>query len=200
MGRLEVELCGQRLDNPIIPASGTFGYGREFAELYDLNILGSISIKGTTENPRFGNPTPRIAECSAGMLNSVGLQNPGIDKVIEDELPNLSKLFRKKVIANISGFSEEEYVRCCEKISECENVGIIEVNISCPNVKCGGMSFGTSAGECGKNHKGGKARYKKTGIYEAFAERYGYNRNCARMRKRRCGRNQHGEHIHGNED
>lgn len=145
MGRLEVELCGQRLDNPIIPASGTFGYGREFAELYDLNILGSISIKGTTENPRFGNPTPRIAECSAGMLNSVGLQNPGIDKVIEDELPNLSKLFRKKVIANISGFSEEEYVRCCEKISECENVGIIEVNISCPNVKCGGMSFGTSA-------------------------------------------------------
>lgn len=150
MGRLEVELCGQRLDNPIIPASGTFGYGREFAELYDLNILGSISIKGTTENPRFGNPTPRIAECSAGMLNSVGLQNPGIDKVIEDELPNLSKLFRKKVIANISGFSEEEYVRCCKRISECENVGIIEVNISCPNVKCGGMSFGTSADNAAK--------------------------------------------------
>lgn len=150
MGRLEVELCGQRLDNPIIPASGTFGYGREFAELYDLNILGSISIKGTTENPRFGNPTPRIAECSAGMLNSVGLQNPGIDKMIEDELPNLSKLFRKKVIANISGFSEEEYVSCCERISECENVGIIEVNISCPNVKCGGMSFGTSADNAAK--------------------------------------------------
>lgn len=150
MGRLEVELCGQRLDNPIIPASGTFGYGREFAELYDLNILGSISIKGTTENPRFGNPTPRIAECSAGMLNSVGLQNPGIDKVIEEELPNLSKLFRKKVIANISGFSEEEYVSCCKKISECENVGIIEVNISCPNVKCGGMSFGTSAENAAK--------------------------------------------------
>lgn len=150
MGRLEVELCGLKLDNPIIPASGTFGYGREFSELYDLNILGSISIKGTTRAARFGNPTPRIAECSAGMLNSVGLQNPGIDKVVNEELPELSQLFQKKVVANISGFSEEEYVYCCERISECESVGIIEVNISCPNVKCGGMSFGTSAENAAK--------------------------------------------------
>lgn len=139
-----VNLSGIRLDNPIIPASGTFGYGYEFAELYDINILGSFSFKGTTKEPRFGNPTPRIAECSAGMINSVGLQNPGIDKVITQELPRLERVFKKPVIANISGFSTEEYAYCAEKIDQCPQVGIIEVNVSCPNVHNGGMSFGTS--------------------------------------------------------
>ncbi|NCB42549.1 MAG: dihydroorotate dehydrogenase [Clostridia bacterium] len=141
---ISVNLAGMALDNPVLAASGTFGYGREFADFYDINILGSFSFKGTTQYPRFGNPTPRIAECEAGMLNSVGLQNPGIDAVINDELPALNKVFKKKVIANISGFSLEEYVYCCEKISECEQVGIIEVNVSCPNVHDGGMTFGTS--------------------------------------------------------
>lgn len=145
MGKMSVNLCGLELDNPIIPASGTFGYGHEFAQLYDLNILGSISVKGTTKNPRFGNPTPRIAECPGGMLNSVGLQNPGIDAVINKELPELNKVFSKKVIANIGGFSEEEYVYSCKMADESSSVGIIEVNISCPNVESGGMSFGTSA-------------------------------------------------------
>ena len=145
MGKISVNLCGLKLDNPIIPASGTFGYGHEFAQLYDLNILGSISVKGTTKNPRFGNPTPRIAECFGGMLNSVGLQNPGIDAVINKELPELNKVFSKKVIANIGGFSEEEYVYSCKMADESPSVGIIEVNISCPNVESGGMSFGTSA-------------------------------------------------------
>lgn len=138
-----VELCGLRLDNPVIPASGTFGFGYEFAELYDINILGSFSFKGTTKEPRFGNPTPRIAECTRGLINSVGLQNPGIDKVISEELPKLKKCFSKKVIANISGFSVDEYVYCCQRIDEEDQVGIIEVNISCPNVHNGGMSFGT---------------------------------------------------------
>ncbi len=145
MGKMSVNLCGLKLDNPIIPASGTFGYGHEFAQLYDLNILGSISVKGTTKNPRFGNPTPRIAECFGGMLNSVGLQNPGIEAVINKELPELNKVFSKKVIANIGGFSEEEYVYSCKMADESPSVGIIEVNISCPNVESGGMSFGTSA-------------------------------------------------------
>ena len=132
-----------KLDNPVIPASGTFGYGYEFAELYDINLLGSFSFKGTTKEPRFGNPTPRIAECSAGMINSVGLQNPGIEKVISEELPKLKKVFGKPVIANISGFSEEEYVYCCKKIDAEEQVGLIEVNISCPNIHGGGAAFGT---------------------------------------------------------
>ena len=140
---LTVKLGDLTLDNPVIPASGTFGYGYEFAELYDINILGSLSFKGTTKDPRFGNPTPRIAETPAGMLNSVGLQNPGMDKVISEELPKLRRCFRKPVIANISGFSIEEYVYCCEKISKEPQVEIIEVNISCPNVHNGGMSFGT---------------------------------------------------------
>ncbi len=144
MVNTKVNLCGLMLDNPIIPASGTFGFGYEYSELYAINILGSFSFKGTTKEPRFGNPTPRIAECSAGMLNSVGLQNPGIDKVISEELPKMKKCFSKKVIANISGFSLEEYVYCCERINACDEVGIIEVNISCPNVHGGGMSFGTS--------------------------------------------------------
>ena len=139
-----VELCGLRLDNPVVPASGTFGYGYEFKDFYDINILGSFSFKGTTREPRFGNPTPRIAECTAGMINSVGLQNPGIDAVIRHELPRLRHFFRKPVIANISGFSVEEYAYCCERIDKQEQVGIIEVNVSCPNVRHGGMSFGNS--------------------------------------------------------
>lgn len=144
MADTKVNLSGLVLDNPIIPASGTFGFGYEFADIYDINILGSISLKGTTKEPRFGNPTPRIAECTEGLINSVGLQNPGIDKVISEELLKLSKCFYKPAIANISGFSVDEYVHCCEKIDACEQIGIIEVNISCPNVHNGGMSFGTS--------------------------------------------------------
>ncbi len=144
MVNTEVSLSGLTLSNPVIPASGTFGFGYEFAELYDINILGSFSFKGTTKEPRFGNPTPRIAECTSGMINSVGLQNPGIDKVISDELPKLIKCFDKPVIANISGFSVDEYAYCCEKIDKQAQVGLIEVNISCPNVHNGGMSFGTS--------------------------------------------------------
>ncbi len=142
---LTVELAGLRLDNPIIPASGTFGFGAEFAKWYDLNILGSISVKGTTLEPRFGNPTPRIAECPSGLINSVGLQNPGIHHVVSHELPELGKRFHKPVIANISGFSIDEFRECCRLINEVENVGLIEVNISCPNVHNGGMAFGTSA-------------------------------------------------------
>lgn len=145
MVNTKVILSGLELDNPVIPASGTFGYGYEFAELYDINMLGSFSFKGTTKEPRFGNPTPRIAECPRGMINSVGLQNPGIDKVISDELPKLKKCFNKKVVANISGFSVDEYAYCCERIDKEEQVGIIEVNVSCPNVHNGGMAFGTSA-------------------------------------------------------
>ncbi|HHT65972.1 MAG: dihydroorotate dehydrogenase [Caldicoprobacterales bacterium] len=139
-----INLSGLHLSNPIIPASGTFGFGYEFAEIYDINILGSFSFKGTTKEPRFGNAAPRIAETHAGMLNAIGLQNPGIDKVISEELPKLKQVFSKPVIANISGFSLEEYAYCCEKIDKEEQVGIIEVNISCPNVHEGGMSFGTS--------------------------------------------------------
>ena len=144
MKNTTVNLCGMKLDNPIIPASGTFGYGYEFAELYDINILGSFSFKGTTKDKRFGNPTPRIAECERGIINSVGLQNPGIESVINEELPRLKKCFNKKVIANISGFSIDEYAYCCERIDKEEQVGIIEVNISCPNVSGGGHSFGMS--------------------------------------------------------
>lgn len=144
MVNTKVTISGITLDNPVIPASGTFGYGYEFAELYDINLLGSFSFKGTTKEPRFGNPTPRIAECTAGLINSVGLQNPGIDKVIAEELPKLRQCFHKPVIANISGFSIEEYAYCCERIDKEEQVGIIEVNVSCPNVHHGGMSFGTS--------------------------------------------------------
>ena len=144
MGEMKVNLCGIELDNPIIPASGTFGFGYEFAELYDINILGTFSFKGTTKDPRFGNPTPRIAECPNGMINAVGLQNPGVEKVIGVELPKLAKCFDKKVMANVSGFSVDEYVYTCEKIDKCDQVGWIEVNVSCPNVHGGGMSFGTS--------------------------------------------------------
>ncbi len=138
-----VTLCGIEMDNPVIPASGTFGYGYEFAELYDINCLGSFSFKGTTRDPRFGNPTPRIAECTAGMINAVGLQNPGVDKVIAEELPRLSKCFRKPVMANVSGFSVEDYAYTCERLDAETQVGWLEVNVSCPNVHGGGMSFGT---------------------------------------------------------
>ena len=148
-----VTLCGIELDNPVIPASGTFGFGQEFHELYDINILGSFSFKGTTREPRFGNPTPRIAECPSGMLNAVGLQNPGVDHVIAHELPELRKIFHKPVMANISGFSIDEYVEVAEKLDKEEGIGWLEVNISCPNVHGGGMSFGTdpkAAGEVTK--------------------------------------------------
>ena len=143
MADMKVDLCGIEIDNPVIPASGTFGYGYEFAKLYDINILGTFSFKGTTRLPRLGNPTPRIAECPAGMLNSVGLQNLGVDKVISEELPKLEKCFFKKVMANVSGFSVEDYVYTCERLDKCPSVGWLEVNISCPNVHDGGMSFGT---------------------------------------------------------
>ncbi len=144
MVNTKVNLCGIELDNPVIPASGTFGFGYEFAELYDINCLGTFSFKGTTKDPRFGNPTPRIAECERGMINAVGLQNPGVEKVISEELPKLAKCFSKPVMANVSGFSLEEYAYTCEKIDKEEQVGWLEVNISCPNVHGGGMSFGTS--------------------------------------------------------
>lgn len=142
---LSVELSGVRLDNPVIPASGCFGYGYGMSEFYDINILGSISFKGTTRDARYGNPLPRVAECSAGMINAVGLQNPGIDAVIAEELPKMRAAFRKPIVANISGFSIDEYVECCRKIDKEEQVAIIELNVSCPNVHGGGMSFGTSA-------------------------------------------------------
>lgn len=143
MDRLSVNLCGIELANPVIPASGTFGYGYEFAEIYDINELGTFSFKGTTREPRFGNPTPRIAECTAGMLNAVGLQNPGVDKVISEELPKLKKCFNKPVIANVSGFSIDEYAEVCARLDKEAQVGWLEVNVSCPNVHGGGMSFGT---------------------------------------------------------
>ena len=144
MERLNVDLCGITLDNPVIPASGTFGYGYEFAELYDINCLGTFSFKGTTKDSRFGNPIPRIAECPGGMINAVGLQNPGVEKVISHELPRLKECFHKPVMANISGFSIEDYAYTCEKLDKEEQVGWLEVNVSCPNVHGGGMSFGTS--------------------------------------------------------
>ena len=144
MVNTSVILCGTQMDNPIIPASGTFGYGYEFAELYDINCLGTFSFKGTTKDPRFGNPTPRIAECPAGMINAVGLQNPGVEKVISEELPKLKECFSKPVMANVSGFAVEDYAYTCKKLDKCDQVGWLEVNVSCPNVHGGGMSFGTN--------------------------------------------------------
>ena len=161
MGRLSVNLCGEELDNPVIPASGTFGYGYEFAELYDINCLGTFSFKGTTKEPRFGNPTPRIAECTAGMINAVGLQNPGVDTVISEELPRLKKCFNKKVMANVSGFSVDEYAYTCERLDSQEQVGWLEVNVSCPNVHGGGMSFGTDPKAAAQVTKAVKAVTKK---------------------------------------
>ena len=144
MERLKVDLCGIEMDNPVIPASGTFGYGYEFAELYDINVLGTFSFKGTTKDPRFGNPTPRIAECTSGMINAVGLQNPGVEKVIGTELPKLKKCFHKPVMANVSGFAIDDYAYTCALLDKEEQVGWLEVNVSCPNVHGGGMSFGTN--------------------------------------------------------
>lgn len=143
MGSLNVTLCGIPLENPVIPASGTFGYGYEYAAIYDINCLGTFSFKGTTREPRFGNPTPRIAECESGMINAVGLQNPGVEKVVSEELPKLKKCFHKPVMANVSGFSVDDYAYTCEKLDKQEQVGWLEVNVSCPNVHGGGMSFGT---------------------------------------------------------
>ena len=153
----KVTLSGIELSNPIIPASGTFGFGYEFAEIYDINVLGSFSFKGTTKEARFGNPTPRIAECPQGMINSVGLQNPGVEAVISEELPKLKKVFNKPVIANVSGFAIDEYVYCCEKLDKEDQVGIIEVNISCPNVHNGGMAFGTDCNSAAEVTKAVKA-------------------------------------------
>ena len=161
MGRLSVSLCGIELDNPVIPASGTFGYGHEFAGLYDLNLLGSIACKGTTLEPRFGNPTPRIAEAPAGMLNAVGLQNPGVDAVIAEELPRLAQVFHKPVIANVSGFSVEEYAEVCRRLDAVPQVGWLEVNVSCPNVHGGGMSFGTEPAAAAEVTRAVKAVTKK---------------------------------------
>ena len=161
MVNTKVTLSGWELDNPVIPASGTFGFGYEFAHWYDINELGTFSFKGTTRDARFGNPTPRIAECTAGMINSVGLQNPGVDAVIANELPRLKECFHKKVIANVSGFSLDEYLECAQKLDKEEQVGIIEVNVSCPNVHGGGMSFGTSPESAAEVTKAVKAVCKK---------------------------------------
>lgn len=161
MGSLSVNLCGIELSNPVIPASGTFGYGYEYAELYDINELGTFSFKGTTKDARFGNPTPRIAECTAGMINAVGLQNPGVEKVISEELPKLAKCFQKPVMANISGFSVEDYAYTCEKLDKQEQVGWLEVNVSCPNVHGGGMSFGTQPEAAAEVTRAVKAVTKK---------------------------------------
>ena len=161
MVNTKLSLCGIEIDNPIIPASGTFGFGYEFAELYDINILGSFSFKGTTKEPRFGNELPRIAECTSGMINSVGLQNPGVEKVISEELPKMKKVFNKKVIANVSGFSIDEYAYTCEKIDKEDCVGLLEVNISCPNVHNGGMSFGTNPEDAYEVTKAVKSVTKK---------------------------------------
>lgn len=161
MGRLSTELCGITLDNPVIPASGTFGYGYEFAELYDINCLGTFSFKGTTKEPRFGNPTPRIAECTSGMINAVGLQNPGVHAVISEELPKLKAVFHKPVMANVGGFSLDEYVYNCELLDKEEQVGWLEVNISCPNVHGGGMAFGTDPDAAAAVTKAVKAVVKK---------------------------------------
>ncbi len=161
MGKLSVNLCGIELSNPVIPASGTFGYGYEFAELYDINCLGAFSFKGTTKDPRFGNPTPRIAECTAGMINAVGLQNPGVDQVISEELPKLKQVFHKPVMANVSGFAVEDYAYTCERLDKEEQVGWLEVNVSCPNVHGGGMSFGTDPAAAAEVTRAVKAVTKK---------------------------------------
>ncbi len=158
---LNVNLCGIELDNPVIPASGTFGYGYEFAELYDINVLGTFSFKGTTRDPRFGNPTPRIAECTAGMINAVGLQNPGVEAVIARELPRLKAVFHKPVMANVSGFSVEDYAYTCEQLDKETQVGWLEVNVSCPNVHGGGMSFGTNPEAAAEVTRAVKAVTKK---------------------------------------
>ncbi len=161
MGKLSVDLCGLRLENPVIPASGTFGYGYEFAGLYDINILGAFSCKGTTLEPRFGNPLPRIAEAPAGMLNAIGLQNPGVDRVLAEELPRLRQVYHKKILANIGGFSVQEYAETARRMEQDDLVGWLEVNISCPNVHGGGMSFGTDPAQAAAVTRAVKAVTKK---------------------------------------
>ena len=173
MGSLSVNLCGIELDNPVIPASGTFGYGYEFAELYDINCLGTFSFKGTTKEPRFGNPTPRIAECTGGMINAVGLQNPGVDKVISEELPKLKACFHKPVMANVSGFSVADYAYTCEKLDEEEQVGWLEVNVSCPNV-----------------HGGGEKGHEKACYRQALPQRHRHCVHRQSLRGRGGGRHQ----------
>ena len=158
---LSVNLCGLRLENPVIPASGTFGFGLELADTFDLNVLGGISLKGTTREARFGNPTPRIAECNAGMINSVGLQNPGIEALVADKAPALRKIYRGAIIANISGFSVEEYAYNCERADACPDIDILEVNVSCPNVHNGGMAFGTDPASAAAVTKAVKAVSRK---------------------------------------
>ena len=158
---LSVQLCGLRLNNPVVPASGTFGFGLELADTFDLNVLGGISLKGTTREARFGNPTPRIAECNAGMINSVGLQNPGIEALVTDKAPALRKIYRGAIIANISGFSVEEYAYNCERADACPDIDILEVNVSCPNVHNGGMAFGTDPASAAAVTKAVKAVSRK---------------------------------------
>ena len=164
MVNTKVNLCGIELSNPVIPASGTFGYGYEYAQSYDINVLGTFSFKGTTREPRFGNPTPRIAECTAGMINAVGLQNPGVDKVISEELPKLKQCFHKPVMANVSGFSVEDYAYTCQRLDAEDQVGWLEVNVSCPNVHGGGMSFGTQPEAAAEVTRAVKAVTTKTVI------------------------------------
>ena len=197
MGRLSVSLCGIELDNPVIPASGTFGYGCEFAELYDINCLGTFSFKGTTREARFGNPTPRIAEAYAGMLNAVGLQNPGVDAVISEELPRLAQVFHKPVIANVSGFSVEEYVEVCRKLDAQPQVGWLEVNISCPNVHGGGMSFHRSQ-RSGGSCESRQGRHNKARDREALPQCHRHR--LRRQGLRRFGRRRDQPHQHGHGD
>jgi len=199
MVNTKISLCGIEIDNPVIPASGTFGFGYEFAELYDINCLGTFSFKGTTKDPRFGNPTPRIAECASGMLNAVGLQNPGVEKVISEELPKLSQVFNKKVMANVSGFAVEDYVYTCEKLDKEEQVGWLEVNISCPNVHGGGMSFGTSAESAYEVTKAVKAATKKPVIIK-LSPNVTDIRYCSCLRKRGSRRHQYDKHPDGYEN
>ena len=196
-GKTNVTLCSLPLDNPIIPASGTFGYGYEFAELYDINCLGTFSFKGTTRKPRLGNPQPRIAEMQSGMLNAVGLQNPGVDAVIAEELPKLARVFHKPVMANVSGFSLDEYVEVCQKLDACPQVGWLEVNISCPNVHGGGMSFGTDPKAAASVTRAVKDAVKKARHRQALAQRHEHCKHCQGLRGRRRGRHQPYQHRDG---
>ncbi len=191
-----VSLCGIPLKNPVIPASGTFGFGYEFAELYDLNILGSISLKGTTRAPRFGNPTPRIAECDCGLLNAVGLQNPGVEQVCKTELPRLKEHFAGPVMANVSGFSIEDYQETCRRLDQEHQIGWFEINISCPNVHGGGMSFGTDPAAAAAVTRA----VRQAGIGEAFPECNRYYRHCPRLRGKRCRRAEPDQYPSGHAD
>ncbi len=199
MVNLKVKLCGIALDNPVIPASGTFGYGSEYAELYDINCLGSFSFKGTTLEPRFGNPTPRIAECPDGMINAVGLQNPGVDAVIREELPALRRIFHKPVMANVSGFSVSDYVETVAKFEADEaassQIGWYEINISCPNVHGGGMAFGTSAQAAAEVTAAVRRSNRQTAAAQAFTERDRHYRDRESLRSGR-GRRYQSDQYH----